>query len=534
MTYILTFTNNTDSFSQNHQLEGIREALLNDCEIHRIDEEISFEKIDEAVEEAIENGCDNFMCLCENEDVNLLKEGLDSEYGRFFERIDVVEEEFHRFKEAEDPRVAHARSVGGDDVANRLAAKLNATNQPKTPAQPPKEKEPEELPQVNAKAVTMANIIMFNISYPFADILNQWLSSASSLQLPKPKVGDSKTLLCKCAALQGQHLKGVAAYELAQDIPGADFRQKFDNFENIFTKSESGSNPSTMVCANYTDQTKMLQVFEYCLKWGQINTINLYAPQGFMTVKTGPIKLKNGKTIQINVFPNLPTFNPSRNEPVYEALKELKEGRKNNYKGMKSRSEEAIKAELKDSAKGMKGQKEFDEAMKQLEKDPYSAEVETGWPQFINTLIDQTEVFDQEGDIRENLGEKQAEQYQSVIAGKIKAGIQAEAQAWVNFLDNAFPASRLIGFIKDLATDIKNLDKIAEKFKKDDKRKALEGLLRTDAYLTVRRAFSENLNDFNAENFQKNCMNYTANEEKCKAFIEAQKQAGGNLKKYEK
>ena len=86
MTYVLTFTNDTDSYSQNLQLEGIREALLNDCEIHKIDEEISFEKIDDAVEEAIENGCDNFMCLCEDEDVSLLKEGLDSEYGRFFER----------------------------------------------------------------------------------------------------------------------------------------------------------------------------------------------------------------------------------------------------------------------------------------------------------------------------------------------------------------------------------------------------------------------------------------------------------------
>ena len=51
MTYVLTFTNDTDSYSQNLQLEGIREALLNDCEIHKIDEEISFEKIDNAVEE---------------------------------------------------------------------------------------------------------------------------------------------------------------------------------------------------------------------------------------------------------------------------------------------------------------------------------------------------------------------------------------------------------------------------------------------------------------------------------------------------
>ena len=41
MTYVLTFTNDTDSYSQNLQLEGIREALLNDCEIHKIDEEIS-------------------------------------------------------------------------------------------------------------------------------------------------------------------------------------------------------------------------------------------------------------------------------------------------------------------------------------------------------------------------------------------------------------------------------------------------------------------------------------------------------------
>ena len=86
---------------------------------------------------------------------------------------------------------------------------------------------------------------------------------------------------------------------------------------------------------------------------------------------------------------------------------------KNNYKGMSSRTEEVIKAELKNEAKGLKDQKGFNEAMKQLEKDPYSAEVETGWPKFVSDLIDQTKIFDQEGDTKENLGEKQTEQYHS-------------------------------------------------------------------------------------------------------------------------
>ena len=525
MTYVLTFINNTDSFSHNRQLEGIREALLNDCEIHRIDEEISFERIDEAVEEAIDNGFDRFMCLCENEDLNLLKEGLDEEYGRFFERIDVVEEEFHRFKEV-TYTPEQVEQLGGN--ANRAAANKNAANQPK---QPPKVEPPKE---VNGHSVTMVNMIMLNVNYPFAPLMNQWLSSVSSLQLPKPKVGDFRNILVECAAVPGQFLKGNIIRQVAKDIPGADFENKFESLDRLLSKSAETGKEMSITCANYTDQSKVLQLFEYCTKYGNIQTINLYAPQGFTAAKTGPLKLKNGTSVQINVFPNLPTFNPSLNESVHTALKELVEGRKNNYKDMKSTSEAAIKNQLKSDTEGMKGQKEFEAAMKELEKDPYTAEVQTGWPEFITSLMNQTKVFDEQGDVRENLGEKQTNEVHSALWGAFKASAKAEMDMWVNFLDTAFPVSRLIGFIKNVATDIKNLDKLAEKFKKDDKRKALEGLLRTDAYLTVRKAFSENLNDFNAQNFQKNCMSYTLNEEKCKAFIEAQKQAGGNLKKYEK
>lgn len=505
MTYVLTFTNDTDSYSQNLQLEGIREALLNDCEIHKIDEEISFEKIDDAVEEAIKNGCDNFMCLCEDEDVSLLKEGLDSEYGRFFERIDVVEEQFYRLREADN-----------------AAPPAGNTQQPPANNEPP----------VNGNAVTMVNVIMFNINYPFADLLNLWLNSATSLQLPKPKAGEYRNILCDCAAVAGQHLKIGAVRAVAEGIPGADFETKFSSFDSILSKSEATGKGSAITCGNYTDQTKILHIFEYCLKWPNVNTINLYAPKGFSTVQTGPLKLRNGKSIQINVFPNLPTFDSSKNETVYEALKQLVEGKKNNYKGMSSRTEEAIKAELKNEAKGLKDQKGFNEAMKQLEKDPYSAEVETGWPKFVSDLIDQTKIFDQEGDTKENLGEKQTEQYHSAVLEKFKAGVKAEVKAWTDFLDNAIPASKLVGFFKDLAHDIKNFDKLAAKFQKDDRRKSLEGLLRTDAYLVVRKAFSESLNDFNAENFQKNCMNYTLNEEKCKAFIGAQQQANSNINQY--
>ena len=182
MTYVLTFTNDTDSYSQNLQLEGIREALLNDCEIHKIDEEISFEKIDDAVEEAIENGCDNFMCLCEDEDVSLLKEGLDSEYGRFFERIDVVEEQFYRLREADN-----------------VAPSAGNTQQPPANNEPP----------VNGNAVTMVNVIMFNINYPFADLLNLWLNSATSLQLPKPKAGEYRNILCDCWLDYPSHIQYV-------------------------------------------------------------------------------------------------------------------------------------------------------------------------------------------------------------------------------------------------------------------------------------------------------------------------------------
>lgn len=520
MTYVLTFTENTDSYSQNSQLEGIREALLNDCEIHKIEEEISFERVDEAVQEAIDSGCDNFMCLCESEDKALLEEALQEEYEKYFEKIDVIKEEFQRFKE-----ISNTELNGG----NPARAKVQQSRQTILRQQPRQRQQPV----TNGNSYTMANIVMYNISYPFPDLIDKWLNKVASLNYPVPKTGGrAKNIICECNAITGQGLRGSDVIELAKQIPETNFRERFESIENAKFKN-GGQVISRVNCTNYTDRAAVLRLFQFVTTGNNISVINLFAPEGFSTYSTGVIPglvNKSGQQVRLNVFPQLPTFDSNRNGPVLDALRQLVEGETNSYKGMKSSTSAEIEKQLKADNKGLTG-KDLQAAVAEIKKDPYSAEAQTQWPSFIKALTDRTKVFLQEGEVKEQMDETKIEQYKSAVAGQIKAALQAEAKMWTDFFDTAIPLSSIINLVKNITKDVSHLGSLKKTLKKSDKQKILENKIRTDAYLIVRKAFSGN---FNAEEFQKNCIKQTVTESKLGELIKSQETAQNNLTKVSK
>lgn len=129
--YVVTFTNNAIPEDLYSQTQSLRESLgRNSTYISQLNEEISYEAIDREVENALLNDFDNFICLAENEDVDMLQEGLDAEYGNRFNEILVIPEAFGRLYEAdpvmtdnpENAQVTQSTSVyDSEDFKNFLA-----------------------------------------------------------------------------------------------------------------------------------------------------------------------------------------------------------------------------------------------------------------------------------------------------------------------------------------------------------------------------------------------------------------------------
>lgn len=490
MTYILTFTENTDSYTQNLQLEGIREALGNDCEIHRIEEEISFERIDEAVSQAIEEGCDNFMCLCEDEDVSLLEEGLREEYGRNFNKISVVKEEFGRFREA-DFRANSGRQwpAGVKPTNQNTKQPVNQGNQKTN--QGSQKQQTNQVNNQNKGPIEHINVFVCNVNYPFPDLFKKFIDSVNPLvgkNTQGQPIQGVENYIMYCSPLQNQFLRFEDIGAIASEIPGTTFKDDLEGLKNRNVKTNAH-------CANISKTESLENSLRVLARAAGIKTIKVYLDPSMPVPQNKSIKVNlNGvpSDITVNYEPNFfSKFDEGKNIKVFSALKEIIEAQKNKYKGAKSK--------IFDAAKKLSGkQKKPEELEKGVKNNPYIEEMKNGWYSFVSALVKATQKFIQEGPGNDK-------QLTPEQAGALQSKVLELLKQWKNQeYENAKNLAGLVGmdWAVKLASaavhDLTHSMKVKNRIKRSEQQIEAENMISLDAYWVIKAAFG---GDNNYEKF---------------------------------
>ena len=99
MTGICYFSNKSTDFLAEQQVDAVVRYTEDDCVTLRMEGEFSPEKADALLNEAIINDCDNVVFITDDARVDLLEELIPQEYGKYFENITVLQENFERMQE---------------------------------------------------------------------------------------------------------------------------------------------------------------------------------------------------------------------------------------------------------------------------------------------------------------------------------------------------------------------------------------------------------------------------------------------------
>lgn len=128
--YVCVFTKDVDTFNCNLQLQELK-TTLEDCFINKINEDFSYSKIDEAINDSIKMGFDKFVLLSQEKDTDILTDALREEYGNKFQDIYALKENFERALPLEETGDIYPIK---EDVEKELSilARLNEEETPPT------------------------------------------------------------------------------------------------------------------------------------------------------------------------------------------------------------------------------------------------------------------------------------------------------------------------------------------------------------------------------------------------------------------
>lgn len=110
MTGICYFTERPTEYLAEMQVDAVVKYTEDDSVTLKMEGNFSPEKADKLIEKAISDRCDNLVFITENKNVNILNRLIPQEYGKYFENITVLEENYDRL--TENDAVAGAASQG--------------------------------------------------------------------------------------------------------------------------------------------------------------------------------------------------------------------------------------------------------------------------------------------------------------------------------------------------------------------------------------------------------------------------------------
>lgn len=101
MTGICYFTERPTEYLAEMQVDAVVRYTEDDSVTLKMEGNFSPEKADKLIEKAISDKCDNLVFITENKNVNILNRLIPQEYGKYFENITVLEENYDRLTENE-------------------------------------------------------------------------------------------------------------------------------------------------------------------------------------------------------------------------------------------------------------------------------------------------------------------------------------------------------------------------------------------------------------------------------------------------
>ena len=110
MTGICYFTERPTEYLAEMQVDAVVRYTEDDSVTLKMEGNFSPEKADKLIEKAISDRCDNLVFITENKNVNILNRLIPQEYGKYFENITVLEENYDRLTESD--AVAGAATQG--------------------------------------------------------------------------------------------------------------------------------------------------------------------------------------------------------------------------------------------------------------------------------------------------------------------------------------------------------------------------------------------------------------------------------------
>lgn len=178
MTGICYFTERPTEYLAEMQVDAVVRYTDDDSVTLKMEGNFSPEKADKLIEKAISDKCDNLVFITENKNVNILNRLIPQEYGKYFENITVLEENYDRL--TENDAVAGAAPQGQNVApAQGTNTQVNQTGTEDT-------------------AATEGDKVVFicNAAAPDAGQLNAFMNERNATIKSNPAYQNAETWFC--------------------------------------------------------------------------------------------------------------------------------------------------------------------------------------------------------------------------------------------------------------------------------------------------------------------------------------------------
>ena len=178
MTGICYFTERPTEYLAEMQVDAVVRYTEDDSVTLKLEGNFSPEKADKLIEKAISDKCDNLVFITEDKNVNALSRLIPQEYGKYFENITVLEENYDRL--TENDAVAGAVPQGQNVApAQGTNTQVNQTGTENT-------------------ATTGGDKVVFicNAAAPDAGQLNAFMNERNEAIKSKPEYQNAETWFC--------------------------------------------------------------------------------------------------------------------------------------------------------------------------------------------------------------------------------------------------------------------------------------------------------------------------------------------------
>lgn len=179
MTGICYFTEKPTEYLAEMQVDAVVRYTEDDAVTLKMEGNFSPEKADKLIEKAISDNCDNLVFITENKNVNILNRVIPQEYGKYFENITVLEENYDRL--TENDGVAAAAPQGQNVATATGATAQTKSTTETTAAKPATEPEGDRV------------VFICNAAAPNAKYLNDFMQQRNSYIAKYPQYKNAET-----------------------------------------------------------------------------------------------------------------------------------------------------------------------------------------------------------------------------------------------------------------------------------------------------------------------------------------------------